>query len=108
MEAKAQAEQQSALLSKALEELKNLRASEFFEIEKQKRRLYGRKSEKSSSLFKDINKDLKDEKDDFDGNNPGGGTCGEFATPAASEMNGAAPSSSRLSCRFGYDCSDFG
>ena len=43
LEAKAQAEQQSEFLSDALEELKNLRAAELFEIGKQKRQLYGRK-----------------------------------------------------------------
>lgn len=69
LEAKAQAEQQSEFLSDALEELKNLRAAELFEIGKQKRQLYGRKSEKSSSLLKDTDtdKDLKNDKDDLTG-----------------------------------------
>lgn len=49
LEDKAQAEKESVLLSRVLEELKTLRAAELIEIEKQKRQLYGRKSEKSSS-----------------------------------------------------------
>ena len=39
LEDKAQAEEESELLSRALEELKNLRVAELFEIEKQKRQL---------------------------------------------------------------------
>lgn len=76
LEDKSQAEKRSELLSGTLEELKNLRAAELFEIEKQKRQLYGRKSEKSSSLLKRSDKDLKKDKDDFDVF----GTCGGSLT----------------------------
>ena len=72
LEGRAQAEQESELFSKALEELKNLRATEIFEIEKQKCQLYGRKSEKSSSLRKGPDKDLKSDKDNFDVSNHSG------------------------------------
>lgn len=87
LEDKAQAEKQSDLLSKALEELKNLRAAELFEIEKQKRQLYGRKSEKSSSLLKGSDQELKKEKDDFDGSNPPTVAGNESSTSVASDMN---------------------
>lgn len=97
LEDKSQAEKESALLSRALEELKTLRAAELFEIEKQKRQLYGRKSEKSSSLGKVADKDLKSEKDDFDGSNPGGGSCEDLFTPVTPVMNNSAPSSSACS-----------
>lgn len=75
--------------------MKNLRAAELFEIEKQKRQLYGRKSEKSSSLLKGADKDLKNEKDDFDGSNPPEEPLDESSAPAASDMNNDLPSSSR-------------
>lgn len=94
LEGKAQAEKKSELLSSALEELKNLRAAELFEIEKQKRQLYGRKSEKSSSLRKVPEKDLKSEKDDFDGSNPPEVSCEDLSTPATPKMsNSESPSS---------------
>ncbi len=67
-----------------MEELKNLRASELFELEKQKRQLYGRKSEKSSTLLQSTDKDLKNDKDDFDGSKP---TSNESSTTVASDMN---------------------
>lgn len=94
LEAKAQAEQQSEFLSDALEELKNLRAAELFEIGKQKRQLYGRKSEKSSSLLKDTDtdKDLKNDKDDFDGSTPAPETFGEPCVSATPDMDIEAPS----------------
>ncbi len=94
LEDKAQAERQSALLSQALEELRNLRAAELFEIEKQKRQLYGRKSEKSSSLRKGPDKDLKSEKDNFDGSNPPGGSCSGSSTAGTAEMADIEPASS--------------
>ncbi len=88
LEDKAQAEKQSDLLSGALEELKNLRATELFELEKQKRQLYGRKSEKSSSLLKSADKDLKKDKDDFDGSNPPTATDNEQpSATVTSDMN---------------------
>lgn len=94
LEGKAQAEKKSELLSSALEELKNLRAAELFEIEKQKRQLYGRKSEKSSSLRKVSEKDLKSEKDDFDGSNPPEVSCEDLSTPATPKMSNSESSSS--------------
>ena len=94
LEGKAQAEQESELLSKALEELKNLRATELFEIEKQKRQLYGRKSEKSSSLRKAADKDLKSEKDNFDGSNPPGESCDDLYAPVTPEMSHSESTSS--------------
>ena len=94
LEGKAQAEKKSELLSSALEELKNLRAAELFEIEKQKRQLYGRKSEKSSSLRKVPEKDLKSEKDDFDGSNPPEVSCEDLSTPATPKMSNSESSSS--------------
>ena len=94
LEGKAQAEKKSELLSSALEELKNLRAAELFEIEKQKRQLYGRKSEKSSSLCKVPEKDLKSEKDDFDGSNPPEVSCEDLSTPATPKMSNSESSSS--------------
>ena len=87
LEDKAQAEKQSELLSNALEELKNLGAAELFEIEKQKRQLYGRKSEKSFSLLKGTEKDLKNDKDDFDGSNPPTSSGNESSTAVVSDMN---------------------
>lgn len=90
LEAKAQVEKQSELLSSALEELKNLCAAELFEIEKQKRHLYGCKSEKSSSLFKDTDKDLKNDKDDFDGSTPAADTCSESSASATPVMDFAS------------------
>lgn len=94
LEDKAQSEKQSALLSSALEELKNLHASELFEIEKQKHQLYGCKSEKSSSLRKVPDKDLKSDKDDFDGSNPPKVSCDDSSTPVTSEMTNSEPASS--------------
>lgn len=70
LEAKSAAEEKAGLLSDALEALKNTRADELYEIEKQKRQLYGRKSEKRSSLSRMKEKDLKEDKDDFDGSAP--------------------------------------
>ena len=52
---KSEVEKKFTLLSDALEELKKLRASEFYEFDKQKRLLYGRKSEEI---------DLKKDKDE--------------------------------------------
>lgn len=97
LEDKAQAEEESELLSRALEELKNLRVAELFEIEKQKRQLYGCKSEKSFSLRKVPDKDLKSDKDDFDGSNPGGESCEDSSTLVTPEMNNSVPSSSTCS-----------
>lgn len=105
LEDKAQAEQQSELLSHALEELKNLRAAELFEIEKQKRQLYGRKSEKSSSLLKGTEKDLKNDKDDFDGSNPPTSSGNESSAAVVSDMNLDLSSPARSvskSCRSDY------
>ena len=102
LEDKVQAEKQSELLSSALEELKNLRASELFELEKQKRQLYGRKSEKSSTLLQSTDKDLKNDKDDFDGSKP---TSNESSTTVASDMNIDLSSSARSTskpCRSDY------
>ena len=67
---KSKAEKKFALLSDALEELKNLRASELYELDKQKRCLYGCKSERHSSLNESEEIDLKKDKDDFDGSPP--------------------------------------
>jgi len=71
LQEKSDSDKKSELLSRALEELKNVCASELFELEKQKRQLYGRKSEKASVLSKDEDNDLKKDKDDFDGSAPG-------------------------------------
>ena len=87
LEDKVQAEKQSELLSRALEELKNLRATELFELEKQKRQLYGRKSEKTSSLLKATDKDLKKDKDDFDGSNPPAAADNDTSSTLVPDMN---------------------
>lgn len=87
LEDKAQTDHRFELLSSALEELKNLRAAELFEIEKQKRQLYGRKSEKSSSLRKGTGRDLKKDKDDFDRSNPPAVSCDESSAALLSDMN---------------------
>ena len=50
LEAKSAAEEKIQELSSALEALENTRADELYEIARQKRQLYGRKSEKKSSL----------------------------------------------------------
>lgn len=68
-QAVAEAKHENEILTQALETLKNTRAEELLEIEKQKRKLYGRKSEKASLLNKNKDKDLKQDKDDFDGSN---------------------------------------
>lgn len=94
--ARSAAERQVELLSSALEALKNTRADELYEIEKQKRQLYGRKSEKRASLLRTKDKDLKQDKDDFDGSAPSGPagapeenkvepTVGGIATPEQSK-----------------------
>lgn len=70
LEGKSAAEQKIAELSLAFETLKKTRADELYEISKQKRQLYGRKSEKKSSLSGMKEKDLKEDKDDFDGSAP--------------------------------------
>lgn len=95
LEDKSKAEQQSELLSNALEELKNLRAAELYEMEKQKRQLYGRKSEKSSSLLKGSDKDLKNDKYDFDGSNPPAAPGNDSSAAVVSDMNPALSSSVR-------------
>ena len=51
LEAKSAAEEKIQELSSALEALENTRADELYEIARQKRQLYGRKSEKKSSVF---------------------------------------------------------
>ena len=95
LEDKSKAEKQSELLSHALEELKNLRAVELFEMENRKRQLYGRKSEKSSSLLKETEKDLKNDKDDFDGSNPPTAAGNDSSAAAVSDMNPTLSSSAR-------------
>lgn len=95
LEDKSKAEKQSELLSNALKELKSLRAAELFEMEKQKRQLYGRKSEKSSSLLKVSDKDLKNDKDDFDGSNPLATPGNGSSAAVVSDMNPVLPSSVR-------------
>ena len=70
LEAKSAAEEKIQELSSALEALENTRADELYEIARQKRQLYGRKSEKKSSLSATKQKDLKEDKDDFDGSAP--------------------------------------
>ena len=95
LEDKSKAEQQSEFLSNALEELKNLRAAELYEMEKQKRQLYGRKSEKSSSLLKGSDKDLNNDKDDFDGSNPPTAPGNDSSSAVVPDMNPALSSSVR-------------
>lgn len=70
LQAKSAAEQKIEELSLALETLQKMRSDELYEISKQKRQLYGRKSEKKSSLSGMKEKDLKEDKDDFDGSAP--------------------------------------
>lgn len=70
LEAESAAEKKVEQLSDALDALKNTRADELYEIEKQKRQLYGRKSEKRTSLSSRKEKNLKEDKDDFDGSAP--------------------------------------
>ena len=60
LEAKSAAEEKIQELSSALEALENTRADELYEIARQKRQLYGRKSEKKSSLSATKQKDLKE------------------------------------------------
>ncbi len=69
-----------------MEELKNLQVAELFEIEKHKRQLYGRKSERSS-LSKGTDWDLKNGKDDFDGSNLPVGSCDESSAGVSFDMN---------------------
>lgn len=64
-------------------------------LEKRKRQLYGRKSEKSSSLLKETEKDLKNDKDDFDGSNPPTAAGNNSSAAAVSDMNPALSSFAR-------------
>lgn len=84
-----------------LEELKNLRAAELFEIERRKRQLYGRKSEKSSSLLKGTDKNLKNDEDDFDGSNPPVAPGNDSSTAVVSDMD---PDLSSPACSASKTC----
>lgn len=95
----SEAEKKSALLSDALEELKNLRASELYELGKHKRQLYGRKSEKRSSLNNFEENDLKKDKDDFDGSSPCGDASGSSSPTTENEMPDAPLTSPASSCQ---------
>ena len=94
LEAKSAAEEKIQELSSALEALENTRADELYEIARQKRQLYGRKSEKKSSLSAMKQKDLKEDKDDFDGSAPSAPGEGSKSSTGA---EGADPSKSSLS-----------
>ena len=64
--------------------------------------MFGRKSEKSSTLLQSTDKDLKNDKDDFDGSKP---TSNESSTTVASDMNIDLSSSARSTskpCRSDY------
>lgn len=69
LEDKAQADHRSELLSSALEELKNLRTA------------------KSFSLRKGTGRDLKKDKDDFDGSNPPAVSCDKSSAALLFDMN---------------------
>ena len=102
LEAKSAAEEKIQELSSALEALENTRADELYEIAKQKRQLYGRKSEKKSSLSAMKQKDLKEDKDDFDGSAPLTPVEDLEQKAAESASSEAAPRSESPSCRKDY------
>lgn len=102
LEAKSAAEEKIQELSSALEALKNTRADELYEIARQKRQLYGRKSEKKSSLSAMKQKDLKEDKDDFDGSAPSAPVEDLEQKAAESASSEAAPRSESPSCRKDY------
>lgn len=94
IEAKSAAEEKVEELSLALETLRNMRAEELYELANQKRRLYGRKSEKTRSLPGMKEKDLQEEKDDFDGSTPSGTVGGAEENPAPAPVE-APPAGNR-------------
>ena len=102
LEAKSAAEEKIQELSSALEALENTRADELYEIARQKRQLYGRKSEKKSSLSATKQKDLKEDKDDFDGSAPSAPVEDLEQKAAESASSEAAPRSESPSCRKDY------
>ena len=102
LEAKSAAEEKIQELSSALEALANTRADELYEIARQKRQLYGRKSEKKSSLSAMKQKDLKEDKDDFDGSAPSAPVEDLEQKAAESASSEAAPRSESPSCRKDY------
>lgn len=67
LEAKSEALRKIEVLSEALESLQATRADELLELSHRKKQLYGRKSEKTSLLSKKEEKNLEEEKDEFDG-----------------------------------------
>ena len=102
LEAKSAAEEKIQELSSALEALENTRADELYEIARQKRQLYGRKSEKKSSLSAMKQKDLKEDKDDFDGSAPSAPVEDLEQKAAESASSEATPRSESPSCRKDY------
>lgn len=102
LEAKSAAEEKIQELSSALEALENTRADELYEIARQKRQLYGHKSEKKSSLSAMKQKDLKEDKDDFDGSAPSAPVEDLEQKAAESASSEAAPRSESPSCRKDY------
>lgn len=102
LEAKSAAEEKIQELSSALEALENTLADELYEIARQKRQLYGRKSEKKSSLSAMKQKDLKEDKDDFDGSAPSAPVEDLEQKAAESASSEAAPRSESPSCRKDY------
>lgn len=102
LEAKSAAEEKIQELSSALEALENTRADELYEIARQKRQLYGRKSEKKSSLSATKQKDLKEDKDDFDGSAPSAPVEDLEQKAAESASSEAAPRPESPSCRKDY------
>ena len=102
LEAKSAAEEKIQELSSALEALENTRADELYEIARQKRQLYGRKSEKKSSLSAMKQKDLKEDKGDFDGSAPSAPVEDLEQKAAESASSEAAPRSESPSCRKDY------
>ena len=102
LEAKSAAEEKIQELSSALEALENTRADELYEIARQKRQLYGRKSEKKSSLSAMKQKDLKEDKDDFDGSAPSAPVEDLEQKAAESASSEAAPRPESPSCRKDY------
>ena len=102
LEAKSAAEEKIQELSSALEALENTRADELYEIARQKRQLYGRKSEKKSSLSATKQKDLKEDKDDFDGSAPSAPVEDLEQKAAESASSEPAPRPESPSCRKDY------
>lgn len=102
LEAKSAAEEKIQELSSALEALENTRSEELYEIARQKRQLYGRKSEKKSSLSAMKQKDLKEDKDDFDGSAPSAPVEDLGQKAADSVSSDAAPRSKSPFCRKDY------